>query len=151
MFEYYGGAEALPNVSEEMLTAVDKADSAAFDEDDILSPRGWVLLNFLMDARTGLGRFKDFRISNYQLMMQLIDACRDNIIDDILELPDVDERVELYFSHEEKFKEQLMRRAVAYKNLVTLDRKSPIAVNHPSALIRSVSSPKLFSESSTAT
>jgi hypothetical protein len=26
-----------------------------------------VLLNFLMDSRTGLGRFRDFRISNYHL------------------------------------------------------------------------------------
>ena len=121
VFEHYGGRDAFPTVSEEMLTAVDKADSADFDEEDILSPRGWVLLNFLMDARTGLGRFKDFRISNYQLMLKLIDACRKHSIDEILELPDVVERVDLYFAHEEKFKEQLMRCAVAYGNLVTLD------------------------------
>lgn len=128
VFEHYGGAEAFPSIPEELLAAVDKADSAEFEEEDILSPRGWVLLNFLMDARTGLGRFKDFRISNYQLMMQLIDACREHTIDEILELPDVVERVDLYFSHEEKFKEQLMRCAVAYGNLVVLDlrREDPI-------------------------
>lgn len=121
VYEYYGGAEAFPNTSEELLEAVDKADAAQFTEDDILSPRGWVLLNFLMDARTGLGRFRDFRISNYQLMLQLIDACAEHTIDEILELPDVVERIDLYFSHEEKFKEQLMRCAVEYEPLVVAD------------------------------
>ena len=80
-----------------MMAAVDKSDSAQFNTEDILNPTGWVLLNYLMDARTGLGRFRNFRISNYQLMMHLIDYCKEHTIDDILNLPDVKERVELYF------------------------------------------------------
>ena len=80
--------------------AVDKGDSADFTVDEILNPTGWVLMNFLMDARTGLGRFHDFRISNYELMMQLIDFCVDHSIDQVLELPDVKERVEMYFSQQ---------------------------------------------------
>src|SRR5687767_10698570 len=73
VYEYYGGRAAFPSVSEEMMAAVDKADSARFTMEEVLDPQGWVLLNFMMDARTGLGRFRDFRISNYELMMQLID------------------------------------------------------------------------------
>lgn len=122
VYEYFGGAEKFPDISEEMMAAVDKADAAQFTKDDILNPDGWELLSFLMDARTGLGRFRDFNISNYQLMMKLIDHCRNHdSIDDILELPDVKERVDLYFEHSAKFREQIERCAVIHKNLVVLD------------------------------
>ena len=109
VYEYYGGKERFKNVSEEIMLAVDKGDSADFTEDEILDPKGWVLMNFLMDARTGLGRFHDFRISNYDLMMELISYCVDHTIDEVLALPDVKERVDLYFEQQELFKAQLRR------------------------------------------
>ncbi len=109
VYNYYGGAKTFKRVSEEIMLAVDKGDSADFTKDEILNPTGWVLMNFLMDARTGLGRFHDFRISNYDLMMELIDYCVDHSIDQVLELPDVKERVDLYFEQQEKFVEQLKR------------------------------------------
>ena len=122
VYDYFGGAETFPKVSEEMMVAVDKADSAGFTREDILHPQGWELLSFLMDARTGLGRFHDFNISNYQLMMNLIDTCREKQdIAEILELPDVKERVELFRSHEAKFKEQIERCSTVHKNVVVLD------------------------------
>ena len=94
LYNYYGGRKAFPGINEEMLAEVDKADSAKFVREDILNPQGWVLLSFLMDPRTGLGRFRDFRVSNYQLMMQLIDSCKEHSIEEILNLPDVRERVD---------------------------------------------------------
>lgn len=122
VYEYFGGASAFPRVSDDMMEAVDKADSADFSKEEILSPDGWVLLSFLMDARTGLGRFRDFNISNYQLMMKLIDFCRDhNDIREILNLPDVKERVDLYFEHQMKCREQIERCANVHDNLVVLD------------------------------
>ncbi len=121
VYDYYGGAEAFPNVSSDMMDAVDKSDSAQFSKEEILNPGGWVLLNYLMDSRTGLGRFKEFRVSNYQLMMQLIDYCRDHTIEEILNLPDVKERVELYESHDGKHRDQIERCATAHSNLVVLD------------------------------
>lgn len=122
VYDYFGGAEHFPDISEDMMSAVDKADSAQFTKDDILHPEGWELLSFLMDARTGLGRFRDFNISNYQLMMKLIDHCRNHeTIDELLELPDVKERVDLYMEHKPKFKEQIERCATVHKNLVVLD------------------------------
>lgn len=121
LYNYYGGKEKFPTISEEMMHAVDQADSAQFTQEEVLHPQDWVLLNFLMDARTGLGRFRSFRISNYQLMMELIDYCKNHKIDEILQLNDVKERVELYFEQEEKFKEQIQRCAKVYKNLVVLD------------------------------
>lgn len=121
VYDYYGGAEKFPNISVEMMDAVDKGDSAQFTEEEILEPEGWVLMNFLMDARTGLGRFREFRISNYQLMMKLIDACREHSIEEILKMEDVAERVELYNEHNELAKAQIAKCSTVHKNLVILD------------------------------
>ena len=121
VYDYYGGKEKFPAISEELLTAVDKGDSADFTIDEILHPEGWVLLHYLMDPRTGLGRFRNFRISNYDLMMQLIDYCMNHSIDEILSLPDVKERVDLYFEQAELFKEQLQKIAKVYDKVVVLD------------------------------
>ncbi|NIY92659.1 exopolyphosphatase [Vibrio diazotrophicus] len=121
VWDYYGGLDVFPEAWLEMMAAVDKGDSAQFTRDEVLDSTGWNLLNFLMDARTGLGRFRDFRISNYNLMMDLIDYCGNHTIDQILDLPDVKERIELYREHENKFKEQVMKCGTVYKNLVVLD------------------------------
>jgi nanoRNase/pAp phosphatase (c-di-AMP/oligoRNAs hydrolase) len=121
VYDYYGGAERFPTISQDMMVAVDKADSAQFSMEDVLDPRDWSLLNFLMDARTGLGRFRDFRVSNYTLMMELIDYCKAHTIDEILALPDVKERVDLYVEQAPKFKDQLQRCATVHNNLVVLD------------------------------
>ncbi|WP_297577562.1 exopolyphosphatase, partial [uncultured Deefgea sp.] len=121
VFDYYGGTTRFAGISDEMMQAVDKADSAEFSRDEILNPKNWVLLNYLMDARTGLGRFRSFRISNYQLMMDLIKYCRHHGISDILTLPDVVERVELYMEHAPLAKEQIQRCSRIYDNLVVLD------------------------------
>jgi nanoRNase/pAp phosphatase (c-di-AMP/oligoRNAs hydrolase) len=123
VYRHYGGKERFPDVPEDMMAAVDKADSAQFSKEEILHPKGWVLLNYLMDARTGLGRFRAFRISNYELMMMLIDACLERSVDEILAMPDVKERVDLYMEHQPKFIEQITRCATpnARGNLVVLD------------------------------
>ena len=121
VYDYYGGAEKLPQIAEDMMVAVDKADAAQFSVDDILNPQGWELLSFLMDSRTGLGRFREFTVSNYQLIMDLIDYCIDHNIDDIMKLPDVVERVELYNKYSDDFIEQLQRCTTLHKNLVVLD------------------------------
>ncbi|MEG4859795.1 exopolyphosphatase [Microcoleus sp. K1-B6] len=124
LYKYYGGQAKFPDISEAMMAAVDKSDSAQFAQEEVLHPQEWVLLNFIMDARTGLGRFKEFTVSNYQLMMQLIDYCKNHTIDEILQLTDVKERVDLYFEQEEKFKEQIQRCAKVYNNLVVLDLRN---------------------------
>jgi nanoRNase/pAp phosphatase (c-di-AMP/oligoRNAs hydrolase) len=115
------GHDKFPHVSPELMTAVDKADSARFSMDDVLDPQGWDLLNFLMDARTGLGRFRTFKISNYQLMMNLIDLCRTNTITEILEVPDIKERVQLYREQFTLFKAQLERTTTLHGKLAVTD------------------------------
>ncbi len=106
VYEYYDGENKFPHL-EPMVVAVDKVDAAKLSIDDILNPVGWILLGFIMDPRTGLGRFRNFRISNYDLMEDLIDACRVQNIDEILENPDVKERIELYFEQDKLFKDMI--------------------------------------------
>ena len=118
---YYGCKERFANISKEMIDACDKGNSAQYTIAEILNPTGWVQMNYLMDTLTGLGRFREFRVSNYQLMMQLIDFCRENTIDDILALPDVHERVELYKEHATLFADQVKRCATIHENLIILD------------------------------
>lgn len=121
VYRHFGGAVRFPATWDRMMDEVDKADSAQYALEDILEPRGWTLLNYIMDARTGLGRFREFRVSNYQLMNNLIGYCRNHTIEDILDLPDVKERVDLYFEHQDRFKEQLRRCSAVHRNLVVVD------------------------------
>jgi nanoRNase/pAp phosphatase (c-di-AMP/oligoRNAs hydrolase) len=130
VYDYFGGAERFTRVTEPLMEAVDKADSALFSLDEIRTPTGWILLSFLMDPRTGLGRFRDFRISNYQLMMELIDACLELSVEEVLELPDVAERVELYRDHASAAEEQLRACSTVHENLVVLDLREDEVI-HP--------------------
>ncbi|MBR4537867.1 MAG: exopolyphosphatase [Clostridia bacterium] len=124
VYDYYGGKATFPHISDDLMAAVDKGDSADFTLEEILNPKGWVLLHYLMDPRTGLGRFRTFHISNYDLMMELIGFCMTHTIDEILELPDVKERVDLYFQQAELFKEQLKRIAKVEGKVVVLDLRN---------------------------
>ncbi|MDW7659925.1 MAG: exopolyphosphatase [Bacillota bacterium] len=120
IYEYYGGAERFP-LYKDMIEAVDKVDSGQLSKDEILNPTGWILLGFISDPRTGLGRFREFRISNYQLMEELINHFRNMDISEILEHPDVKERVELYYEQSEKFKEMVEAHTMVHKNVIVTD------------------------------
>ncbi|MDR2744496.1 MAG: exopolyphosphatase [Desulfovibrio sp.] len=124
VYDYYGGDKSFPNVSRELMLAVDQADSAGYFREDILHPERWTLLNYIMDPRTGLGRFRQFRISNYDLMMKLVDACGTHSIEQILDLPDIRERVELYLEQQPKAVEQIRRCSAVHGKLVVLDLRS---------------------------
>ncbi len=130
VYEYFGGAERFPRVSLEMMEAVDRADAAQLSIEDIRDPQGWILLSFLMDPRTGLGRFREFRISNYQLMMELIDSCLNLSIEEILAAPDVAERIALYREHAEAAAEQIRRCSTAHGRVVVLDLRDEEII-HP--------------------
>ena len=124
VYECYGGNNRFPPSFDDMMVAVDKSDAAEFSHDEILQPTRWVLLNYMMDSRTGLGRFREFRVSNYQLMMDLIQYVRDHSIEEVLELPDMVERVTLYFEHAEKAKDQILRCTTVHGNLAVLDLRN---------------------------
>ncbi|MFT5392142.1 MAG: nanoRNase/pAp phosphatase (c-di-AMP/oligoRNAs hydrolase), partial [Gammaproteobacteria bacterium] len=128
VFDYYRGFESFPFTWDQMMEAVDKADSANFSREDILYPKGWTLLSFLMDSRTGFGRFHNFSISNHQLMMDLVDYCRFKNIDDIFSIPDVAERVSLYDKQQQNFVEQVQRCARVVDDIVILDLRNEVTI-----------------------
>jgi nanoRNase/pAp phosphatase (c-di-AMP/oligoRNAs hydrolase) len=123
IYEYYGGKEKL-GFFEEMVINVDKVDSGDLTVDEILNPGMWILLGFIMDPRTGLGRFRDYRISNYQLMESLIDNCRTLRIEQIMELPDVKERIKTYFKQNTIFMEMLMKYTRTDQNIIITDLRN---------------------------
>jgi hypothetical protein len=108
IYEYYDGENKLSRF-EEMMKFVDIADAALFTPEDILNPKGWVLLAFICDPRTGLSFFQDFRINHYDFMQEMIDILRTTSIDRIMENRDVKERADQYFKMEEHFEEFLLK------------------------------------------
>ncbi|MBU2514872.1 exopolyphosphatase [bacterium] len=118
IWEYYGKEEAFGDKFDDLLNAVDKVDSAKLSKDEILHAKSWILLSFIMDPRTGLGYFKDFRISNYQLMLDMIQYCRTKDVDEILDIQDVKERADLYFEQQELFEDMLKRCCQVRKNVI---------------------------------
>ena len=121
IWDYFGGKEKFPELFQKMMEYVDKCDSGQLTREEVLEPKGWVLLSFIMDPRTGLGRYKDYRISNYNLMMKMVEWCGTLPIDEILAQPDVQERVNRYFKQNELFSEQLIKCTVIHKNLAVID------------------------------
>jgi nanoRNase/pAp phosphatase (c-di-AMP/oligoRNAs hydrolase) len=123
VYEYYGGDAKLSRFAE-MIHFVDKVDSGNLTKDEILEPRGWVLLGFIMDPRTGLGRFRNFTISNYDLMTNLAKACAEKSIYDILVMPDVKERLDFYYQQEKLFSEMIKQHAKAVGNVLVVDLRN---------------------------
>jgi len=121
IWEYYGGHKTFPERFDTMLTEVDRCDSGNLTPEEVKRPAGWILLSFVMDPRTGLGRYRDYRISNYQLMMRLVDLCRAEPVEAILADPDVAERVRRYFDQEAQFKDMLQARSRVEGTVLVID------------------------------
>ncbi len=120
IYEYYGGQERFSHF-DDMMAAVDKVDSGNLTIDEIQNPTGWILIGFLMDPRTGLGRWRNFTISNYQLMEKLMECCRTMSTAEILALPDVQERIAVYHEQDAKFKEMVREHTRVEKNVIISD------------------------------
>ena len=123
IYEYYGGKKTFPNF-DDMMAAVDKVDSGNLTVDEIMNPTGWILVGFLMDPRTGLGRWRQFTVSNYQLMEKLMVACKDKSTEEILDMPDVKERIEVYNEQTEKFKEMVKAHTRTVGNVIISDLRN---------------------------
>ena len=121
IFEYYGGKEKFGDKFDDLLAAVNKSDSGNLSQDDILNPQGWILLSFVMDPRTGLGRYRDYRISNYDLMDDMIEYCQTKTVEEILAVPDVEERVQRYREQDKLFREMLQKQTTVDGNVSVTD------------------------------
>lgn len=124
IWEYFGGHAKFSPALDTMLEAVDKVDSGRLSLEDIKNPKGWVLLGFLMDPRTGLGRYRDYRISNYQLMLDMIEYCGTKTAEEVLAEPDVVERTTRYFSQQKDFEAMISRCAKIEGKVIVLDLRN---------------------------
>ena len=106
---------------EELVRIAGIVDSAKYSKDDILNPQGWIMLSFIADPRTGLGYKGSFRISNFELMMQLPDLLRSKTVEDILALPDIQERVQAYFDEQAKFKKLVIQNCRIEGDAIIID------------------------------
>ena len=120
VYEYLGGEQKYPKFKD-LIVAVDKVDSGQLTKEDIMNPQGWVLIGFIADPRTGLGRFHDFRISNYNLMLEFIDHLRTLSLEEILVHPDVKERIDLYHEQTDKFIEMVIKYSKMVSNVLVTD------------------------------
>jgi nanoRNase/pAp phosphatase (c-di-AMP/oligoRNAs hydrolase) len=123
VYDFYGGDAKLGRFAR-MIEYVDKVDSGNLTADEILDPKGWILLGFIMDPRTGLGRFRSFTISNYELMEKLARACIEKTIDQILAMPDVKERLDVYFEHDTLYREMIKKYTHTEDNVIVIDLRN---------------------------
>jgi len=119
IYEYYG-KEKLGKFAD-MIQYVDKTDSADLTIDEIMNPSGWILLGFITDPRTGLGRIRNFTISNFDLMKKLAREMFTKTIEEILATPDVKERIEVYFEQHKLFIEMVKSRAKVEGKAIYVD------------------------------
>ena len=125
IYEYFGGADKFPKEWGEMLDCVDRADSGNVTVDEIQNPKGWLMLNYLLDPRTGLGRYDSrFRLSNFDFMRYVIDIIQSTSdIEEILDAPDIKIRADFYRAEQENFVKQLKRCSTVYDNIVLVNYK----------------------------
>jgi len=130
IYSHFGGKESFPNISEDLLDAVDQADSAQYSGEDIMAPDKWTLLNFIIDPRTGMDAISGFNIAHNAFLYDLMTYCRHNPIEEIMGLPDVQERTSAYLYQNEFAELQLTRCSQTHQNLVIADlrKEDPIYV-----------------------
>ena len=105
-----------------------KADSAKFTKEDILRPKGWIMLAFIADPRTGLGYKRSFTISNFELMKKLPQLLRTKRVEDILNLPDFQERVKLYHEENKKYELLIMKSSRTEGAAIVIDLRDCEAI-----------------------
>jgi nanoRNase/pAp phosphatase (c-di-AMP/oligoRNAs hydrolase) len=102
---------------EKLVSETDRFDSAQLSMEDVTDPKGEILLGFTIDGRTGIGKFKDY-------FMNLVDWLKEMTVDEVLQQPEVAERIELMKKSNAAFLEILKENSVMDGNVVVTDFRS---------------------------
>ena len=135
IFNYYQ-SELLSLKSNKQIEALvkiaDKVDTASFNEEDIIDPQGWIMLAFITDPRSNFGKNRSFMISNLKLMQRLPDLLLKKDIDQILSMPDIEERIHVYRKNTRKYNEILIKNSFIEGNALVIDfrRKNNMPVGN---------------------
>ncbi len=105
VIEYFESELLVLRKYEALVQEVDFFDSGILTWEQVQNPEGATLLAFLLDPRTGLGLSHDFSISNFQWSTQMPEQLTMYSVDEILEMPDAQERINKYAAMEEQAKE----------------------------------------------
>jgi hypothetical protein len=99
---------------ENLLEATDKMDAAELTRDDIVAPKGWILVGYTLDPRTGLSDFRPY----FRHVMEL---AKHKNADDVLKDSQVQERVAKLREEEDAFVQSLKENSRAEGNVVITD------------------------------
>jgi hypothetical protein len=114
VFDHYGGASRFPQY-EAMVEATDRFDSANLMREDILDPKGTILLGFLIDPRTGLNT--DFKL----FFPDLVERLREKGVDSLLKDTDLSVRVAVYRKNMTDFLSAIRAHSEVDSNVVVTD------------------------------
>jgi len=99
---------------ETLVDETDRLDAAQLTRDDVEHPRDYILLGYTIDGRTGLGPFESY-------FKRLVEWLKTMSIEEVLQQPEVKERVERIRHEQEEFKRILQRNSFRLNNVVVTD------------------------------
>jgi len=115
IYEYYASDRLEPY--EYLVKETDRFDSAQLTFQDVLNPKGIILLGFTIDARTGIGKFKEY-------FVLLVNWLKSLPIEEVLSQSLVKKRVQLLKENNEQFLKILHENSRREGNVVITDFRS---------------------------
>lgn len=112
VYDYYD-APALARFGE-LLSETDRVDSARLGMEDVIHPNRYVLLSYTLDPRSGLWAFRRYFIN-------LVDWLKTKKIEEILEIPEVQGRVRMIMSEQERYRQALLETSYLDDNMIVTD------------------------------
>jgi hypothetical protein len=114
VFEYYLPSHPEIREHQELLAETDRLDAAQLNIDDVLEPRGYILLGYTLDPRTGLGAYREY-------FLKLLELLKTRPLDEILKAPEVEARVRRIREQDGAFREATVARSRLDGNVVFTD------------------------------
>ena len=113
-FEYYIEKNPFLRKYETFIAETDRLDSAQLNIDDVLEPKGYILLGYTLDPRTGLGAYQDY-------FKKLVQWLHSKPIEEIMEIPEVKERVDRIREQDKAFREATLAHSRLDGNVLVTD------------------------------
>ena len=113
IYDYYKNPQ-FENFSE-MMSAIDRLDSAQLTIDDVTKPEGWILLGLTLDPRSGLG--PEFQ----KYFRWLVEYVKELPLAKVLQHPEVKKRCDRVLHEQEEFKAVLQQHSRSEQGVIITD------------------------------
>ena len=114
IYEYYLAEHPKLEKYGELIEATDRIDSARLTVADVIEPKGYVLLSYTIDPRTGLGKWKDY-------FLNMVEWLREKNLTQILSLDDVQDRATTVIRQQEACLQAFRQYSRREANMVITD------------------------------